>query len=132
MSALNWVDMSIISVIAFSMLSSFMRGFVKEVISIVSWVAAVLLSLRFAGELGHHFTAVSSEQIRYVLAFVAITIVTLLAGMILNVLVGLLTSKRGISLVDRGLGLCFGAGRGVLLVAVGLMLFQFTGMSIAI
>ena len=42
-----WFDLVIIGVIALSALISLIRGFVKESISLVTWVVAGLLALRY-------------------------------------------------------------------------------------
>jgi membrane protein required for colicin V production len=128
-NSLNWVDFLILAVIGISMLISFMRGFIKEVVAILIWAAAVLLAFLYSGKLATHLTEVSSPQVRYILSFVAIFICVLIIGVIINALTGVLVSKSGISVVDRFLGLFFGAARGALLVAVTIMLLQFGGFS---
>jgi membrane protein required for colicin V production len=128
-NTLNWVDFLILAVIGISILISFMRGFIKEIVSILIWCAAVLLAFLYAGKLASRFTEISSQQIRYILSFIAIFICVLIAGVIINALTGVLVSKSGISVVDRFLGIFFGAARGALLVAVTIMLLHFGGFS---
>ena len=130
-STFNWVDLLIVVVIALSMLISFMRGFVKEIVSITMWLAALILALIYANPLAQHFGAIASHQGRYALAFIAIMLSVLIAGVVINAILAMLVDKSGISVVDRSLGLFFGAGRGVLLVAVSLMLVQFMGLTVS-
>ena len=47
MSTFNWIDYTIIAIMALSVLISVMRGFVREVISLVIWVAAITVSFIF-------------------------------------------------------------------------------------
>ncbi|MCO6561298.1 MAG: CvpA family protein, partial [Gilliamella sp.] len=37
---MNWVDFTIIGIIAFSALISIVRGFVREALSLISWILA--------------------------------------------------------------------------------------------
>ena len=50
--AFNWIDYAIFSVIFISMLISFLRGFVKEAISLFIWLAAIIVALKFASPVG--------------------------------------------------------------------------------
>ena len=48
---MNWVDFSILGIIAVSTLISLIRGFVKEAISLVVWFAALFISSNFYADL---------------------------------------------------------------------------------
>jgi len=128
-AAINWFDISIIVVIAISIIASFFRGLLREVVSLFAWLAAVLLGLKFAEplgkELGEH---IASPMIRYVIGFAIIFIAVLVLGLIVNVIIKFLVEKTGISLFDRLLGVAFGAARGIVLVAVVLMFLNVSPM----
>ena len=51
-----WVDYIIIAIIVVSTLISLIRGFVQQVISLVSWVLAFGLALKFGPDLSLHLT----------------------------------------------------------------------------
>lgn len=43
----SYIDLIIIGIIAFSMIVSLLRGFVREVMSLASWVVAFLVANNF-------------------------------------------------------------------------------------
>jgi membrane protein required for colicin V production len=124
-----WVDLVIIGIIALSALISLIRGFVKESISLVTWVAAGLLALRYypaMAELLEPF--INSVTLRQWVGGGILFVVTLIAGAIVNFIVSQLVSKTGLSGTDKALGVVFGAARGVLIVTMVVLLASLTPM----
>ena len=127
MSYFNWADYLIIGILLVSALISFMRGFVKEAVSLGIWVVAFLLSFQFAKPASAILEAsIHSSSVRYSIAFIIIFILVLIAGVFVNAFVGTLVSKTGASAFDRFLGVCFGVARGFLMVAALLVLVNYS------
>ncbi len=127
MSYFNWVDYLIIGIIFISGLISFMRGFVKEAVSLAIWVVAFLLSFQFAKPTSVILeSSIHSSSVRYGVAFAVIFILVLIAGVFVNALVGTLVSKTGASAFDRFLGVCFGVARGFLMIGALLVLINYS------
>lgn len=127
MSTFNWIDYTIIAIIALSVLISVMRGFVREVISLVIWVAAIAVSFifyRYTADLLVNF--IHSDSVRLVVSFVGLFLVTLVLGMLINYLIGQLVANTGLSGTDRVLGIIFGIARGILVVVLLMMLVSLT------
>ncbi|GLK88419.1 CvpA family protein [Pseudomonas turukhanskensis] len=120
----TWVDWAIIAVIAISSLISLKRGFVKEALSLVTWIIAGVVAWMFGGALSQHLVDyIDTPSARVIAGCAILFVATLLVGALFNFLIGELVRVTGLSGTDRVLGMVFGAARGGLLVVllVGLL-----------
>ncbi len=123
----NWADWIIIAVTLFSMLISVIRGFVREALSLATWVAAFLVARIFTPELEPRLVDyIETPSVRMAVAFAALFFATLIAGSIINFLIGQLVKATGLSGTDRLLGIVFGFARGVVLFVVAVALLKLT------
>ncbi|MDD7569981.1 MAG: CvpA family protein [[Actinobacillus] rossii] len=111
------IDYIIIAIIAFSIIVSLLRGFVREVMSLASWVVAFIVASQFYPYLANLLTQIESEYVRNGVAIAILFVLTLIVGAIVNYVISQLVDKTGLSGTDRVLGACFGFLRGVLIVA---------------
>lgn len=122
-TSLNWADWTLLAIVAVSCVLSLLRGFVKEALSLLSWIAASFVAIAFHERLAAVFSKwITTPSIRTVLAFAALFVMTLLLGAIINWLVHQFIVGAGLSGLDRLLGMAFGAARGLLLGLALLML----------
>ena len=122
----DWVILVILLV---SVGVGFFRGFIREAMSLVSLILAILCALKFSPGVSSWFVPVfDSEAVRYMAAFASIAVVIMLLGFVIGRVFKTLLSVTGFGIVDRGMGLCFGAVRGLLCVTVLLMLLSMTAM----
>ena len=129
MAELIWADYVILAIVALSALVSVLRGFVKEALSLLGWVLAFWCAISFTHLASPWFEPyVEVPSIRQAVAFGAIFVVVMLLSGIIIHLVGLLMQKTGISGTDRMLGVLFGAGRGVVIVAILVLFSGFTAL----
>ena len=111
------IDYIIIGIIAFSIIVSLLRGFVREVLSLASWVVAFIVASQFYLSLAAYLTQIDSLYIRNGTAIGILFVLTLIVGAIVNFVIAQLVDKTGLTGTDRVLGAAFGLLRGVLIVA---------------
>lgn len=124
---MSWPDYAILAVIAISILVGALRGFIKEVFSLVVWAAAFLVAWHFAGDVAVLMEdAVTLPSARTAMGFAGLFIAVLLVGGLINYLLGRLVETTGLSGTDRLLGGVFGAARGLVLIVAVLLVAGFT------
>ena len=124
---MSWIDLAILAVIVLSALISLIRGFVKESISLLTWIVAGFIAFRYFVPMAEFLEAyIAAPTLRSITAFGILFIATLVVGAIVNFIVSQLVSKTGLSGTDKALGVVFGAARGVLIVTIVVLLFGLT------
>ena len=110
-------DYFIIGILTASMLFSIRRGFVKEALSLLTWIAAVVVSRLFAGHLSVLLESqIETDLLRIGASYVILFIGTLMTGGIVNFVMSEFVKMTGLTNTDRFLGMLFGLARGGLAV----------------
>lgn len=126
---MSWVDLIIIAIIVISALISLVRGFVKESISLASWLFAGFIALTYFTPLADLLEPyIESPTIRTGSSFAILFVSSLIIGAIINFMASQLVSKTGLSGTDKSLGVVFGAARGALIVVILALLAELTPM----
>jgi membrane protein required for colicin V production len=124
---MNGLDYVILIVIALSALIGLLRGFVRETVSLLAWIAAFWLGMSYSGRVAAHLGGViASPSLRLAAAFIAIFLAVLIAGFVINYLLASLLKKAGVRTSDRVLGVVFGVARGLLVVSLAVVLVELT------
>jgi membrane protein required for colicin V production len=127
---LGWIDLTMLAVLALSVVAGMLRGLVSEVMSLAGWVVAWLLSQAWAldvalalhiGEPGGQIARLSG----LVITFVA----TLLAWRVLTWLLQQVIHATPLAPLDRLLGAVFGVLRGGLILLVAVMMLGLTPLA---
>lgn len=120
---MNWADWAIVGILVLSALISIKRGFVKEALSLATWVAAVIVAMIFGERLAVLLIDhIATPSVRELVAFAILFIATLLVGAMVSYLIGALVRITGLSGTDRLLGMLFGLARGFVVV-MALLIF---------
>jgi membrane protein required for colicin V production len=123
MGAWNWLDWTLALIVLASVVAAILKGFVRELISLASVVAGLVI-----GALGYQRAALwfddltRSHSVALGLGFLALFLGTLLIGVLVSLLVRKLIQKAGLQWFDRFLGGVFGLVRGVVIDCILLMI----------
>ena len=148
-NSFNVVDYILLVIFFFSILAGFGRGFVREVISLITLVAAVVLAVMFSNPLALSFTSSAGVQgvvnsasstigvnaaqpVSYVaiaLCFALVFAGTILIGSLIGYFINMAFQFGMLGIGNRVLGAAFGAARGFVFCVILVFLFQLTPFS---
>ena len=130
MADITWIDIIIVVIFLISTTIAFLRGFVREAISITTWIAAIWLALRYSEQVafllpdaidGANFSIGEGGQLsnlRVGIAFVLIMIGTLIFGALINFVLSQIMKTHILRGVDRILGMFFGLARASVIITI--------------
>ncbi len=121
---INLVDAGVGVIILGSALFAFIRGFLRELMSIVGWVGAILIAL-------YSFPYVQPYARQFIdieiVADASAAVGVFIAALFLISLAGAVIAKRikesEMHALDRTLGFAFGAVRGMIVISIAFLLF---------
>lgn len=123
----NLFDACIIGITFLSTLLSFFRGFVRELLSLGSWIGAMIVTLLYAPDLANEIKAdinkgdAAAMVAASVLLFFGAKIIFSLLNLLL---MKLLKSGKDIGVLDNLLGMLFGFLRAALLISLGYYVYS--------
>lgn len=124
---MNVVDYCIISIIAFSIIFGFWRGFISELISLISWISAFIIAFFYTEETANFLKQyISIYPLRLATAFTSLFITILLLGGIIRTIISRLVNYTGLTGTDRILGIIFGMLRGTIIVTIIVIISSIT------
>ena len=124
------IDIIITVAIVVSIVVGFARGFIKEAISIAALLIAIWAALYFGPVVGNVSDSwLSSEELQMWFGRILVFAVILSVGGLLGWGIAKLVRLSVISGIDRLMGSFFGAGRGILLMALFIIGGQFAGFN---
>ena len=120
------LDGLLLAIMFISAVLAMIRGFVREVLSIVSWVAAAVAAfLLYERVLPYAKQYIPQELVAAGVSAAAVFLVTLVIVSYITMRISDFVLDSRIGALDRTLGFVFGAVRGLLLVVVAMMFFNW-------
>ena len=126
------IDGVVALIVIISALLAYGRGFVRELMAIVGWVAAAVLGFMFAPQVeplvrevpvvGEYLS--DSCELSIIGAFAAVFAVALIVVSLFTPLFSTVIQRSALGGIDQGLGFLFGVARGVLLVAIAFFVYN--------
>jgi len=122
------VDYILLSIFAVSAIIGVFRGFVKEAISLIGWIAAVWGAWRFGADVSALLPDfVDDVTIKIWAARLLVLIGVLIMSGLISRTVSFLIDKTGLSGTDRMVGMVFGLARGAVLAGLAVNLLEVAG-----
>lgn len=122
-------DYLVLFVLICSIVISTMRGLVKEMLSLLSWIVSFVVANAYGEALAKLLPdAIPGHSTRLIVAFIALFISVRLLMMLFSKAVDAVIKASGLTLADRGLGGLFGFARGVVIVLAGVLLCGMTAI----
>lgn len=132
MEGFTAIDGIVAAVIVLSAILAYSRGFVREAMAIVGWIAAAILAFMFAKTVQPLIQELpvvgeflgESCELGIIAAFAAVFAVALIVASLFTPLFSSAIQRSVLGGLDQGLGFLFGVARGVLLVGVALLVYD--------
>ncbi len=122
-------DLIILAIVLLSAVVGLVQGFLKEITSLVTWVLAIWVAWEYAPQLAPHLGGLLSEAPYGTwVARAILFIVVLVAGSIVGYLLDRFVRMSLFSGLDRMLGFLLGFVRGVIIVALLIVMAQSARM----
>lgn len=139
MEGFTIVDAVVAVVIVFSAILAYSRGFVREMLAIAGWIGAAILAYIFAPqamplvrEIPVVRDFIDNCSAATIAGFTGVFIVALIVFALFTPLFSSVVQRSALNALDQGLGFLFGVARGVLLVVIALIIYNFIGGGIAL
>lgn len=126
---MNWADYAITGVILSSSVASIMRGFIKNFLSLISWVISIWVALVFHTSIATLLIDyITIRSIRLFMSFFTLFAVILILMVSINNLISRLVKNTILMEIDRSLGAIFGLFRGIAIVTILVLLAGITAI----
>ena len=126
---MSWVDLVIITGCFASAAFGALRGFAKETLSLVTWIAAIWLAWNFFWVVTYFMGGwAAAPELKVWAGRMIVFVVVLVAGGLAGRMVGSLIKQTGLSGTDRVLGSIFGMGRGAIILGLAVLVLEMAGL----
>lgn len=140
MATFNGMDYAIFILLFLSVAIGIARGFVKEVISLIAWVAAFAISTLYAVKFATLFPGTTEQapganpiesvsMVAIIVSYLVLFFGVLICGSIVKWLATYIVEGSGLGAANRFFGSIFGFARGCVIVLITLFFLAFTALT---
>ncbi len=120
---MNWIDIAIIIIIAFFVISAYSAGLIRELVTLVSVVAGVIVAGLFYDDMARDVLVfIDDEDTARIIGFLVLLGAVYLAGQLVAVMLKQVAALLLLGWADRMGGALFGILKGLIVVEVILIL----------
>ncbi len=119
---ISTADVIIVATIVISTGIGIYRGFLRELVTLLTWVIAAVIAYLYGIPLGEQLVFIDNETIRNVLGVTFAFLGVVFVGVVLKLLIVKAAKIVGVTKVDRIVGGLFGVVRGCVLIVLILLL----------
>lgn len=132
MDGFTIIDAVVAGVIILSAILAWSRGFVRESLAILGWIAAAVLAFLFAAAVRPMIAQLpvldrflgDSCELATIAGFAVVFALALVVFSIVTPLFSSVVQRSALGGVDQGMGFLFGVARGILLVAIAFIVYD--------
>ncbi len=125
------VDILLVAIVVLSCVVGVTRGLIRELISLIAWIAGLWCAWRFAYLVEPSLGGILADRpVSLWVARALILLAVLVVGGVIGAVVGYVVRHSALSWLDRSLGILFGLLRGLVImgvIAIVGSLFKLTG-----
>jgi membrane protein required for colicin V production len=122
----TWLDLLLLTIMLVSGVLAMIRGFFREVLSVVAWATAAVVTVLLYDKLLPTAEAnLGAGTTAKVAVILGTFLATLLVASIITARISNMVLDSRIGALDRSLGMVFGLARGLLIVVVAFFLFTW-------
>lgn len=116
---MNGFDLALVALVGLSTLYGFVRGVIRELIALVTWIVGLIAAIEGAGALADLAPWLNvPPEAKQALAFAVILIGVMILGAVVSRMLSSVVRAIGLGFTDRLLGAAFGVARGVAIVVL--------------
>jgi membrane protein required for colicin V production len=120
-------DYVVLAILLVSVVVSVLRGLVREILSLIGWIAAFVVASLFAGDVAKLLQpTLDPRGLGLIAGFLLLLVGMALMSAIISWAVMRAVAAAGLTLADRGLGGLFGLARGLVIVVALAMVCGLT------
>lgn len=132
MDGFTIIDAVVAVVIILSAILAWSRGFVRESLAILGWIAAAVLAFLFAATVRPMIAQLpvlerflgDSCELATIAGFAVVFALALVVFSIITPLFSSVVQRSALGGIDQGMGFLFGAARGILIVAIAFIVYD--------